>query len=124
MRHITPLIAALAVVALTATPAATQEKPQEKSLTGCLAEETHEGETVYVLTHVDSEAVDAEKIALKAGEGVDLAPHVGHHVEATGSVAAMESHGEMGEEGKSEMHAMKVTKLGHLAASCPEGGGR
>ena len=123
MRHITPLIAVLAFAAVSATPAVAQEEAQEVSLTGCLAEESHEDETVYVLTHVDSDAVDVQKVALRAGEGVNLAPHVGHKVEATGAVAAMESHGEMGEE-KSGMHALKVTNLGHIAATCPEDDGR
>lgn len=92
-----------------------QEVEQEVTLTGCLAEETEGDEIGYVLTPIEGQDVDVdiEALTLVAGEDVNLAPHVGHTVEATGEWMA---HG--------DGPALRVTRLGHLSATCdPAGGG-
>lgn len=105
------------------------------SLTGCLAREADGEEVEYLLEDAAGEEVTAAAIELVAGEGVSLEPHVGHTVEATGVVipddegAGMEEQGE--EEGAEEEAEeegedadeilVRVTELGHIAASCDGG---
>jgi hypothetical protein len=73
----------------------------EHSMTGCLAKEGD----AYALTDVEG----AVKHVAIADSSADLAGHVGHKVEITGTTVA----------GKDEKtHTMKVTAMKHIAATC------
>lgn len=132
MRNLLTIVAAFAFTFLAFQPAAAQEAGSEVSLTGCLAQEEEAGEEVeYLLEGVAEEQSDADEIELLPTEGVNMAPHVGHTVEVTGTVVTEdeeegeheEAKGEMEAEEEKELH-VRVSALGHIAASCDEEGGR
>lgn len=75
----------------------------EHSMIGCLAKGT---EGTFSLTHVEG----GVPLVAIAESSVDLAGHVGHKVEITGS----------GVTGKDPaVHTMKVTAMKHLDTACP-----
>jgi hypothetical protein len=74
------------------------------SMTGCLAKGSDEG--TFTLTNVEG-AVSTVAIPQST---VDLGGHVGHKVEITGTTI---------EGADPKVHAMQVTAMKHLAASCP-----
>lgn len=122
MRTIALILAALALTAFDLGHATAQEVGQELTLTGCLAQETEEGEDAeFTLGQLSGADIAAETAELLPGEDVDLAPHVGHTVEVTGTVAGSDDEG-MEEEGEeeNELH-LNVTGLRHIEASCPSG---
>ena len=86
--------------------------PKEHSMTGCLAKGTEPG--TYMLT-------DLEKGPKSVGivsSSVNLAPHVGHKVELTGTaVPAKEA--EADSKVPKAPHYMKITAMKHIAATCP-----
>ena len=86
--------------------------PKEHSMTGCLAKGTEPG--TYMLT-------DLEKGPKSVGivsSSVNLAPHVGHKVELTGTaVPAKEA--EADSKVPKAAHYMKITAMKHVAATCP-----
>lgn len=122
MRRLMLILAVLAFAAVDAGPATAQEAAQELTFTGCLAEAPDDAEVEYVLQGITGAEMDAEKVHLVAGEGVDLAPHVGHTVEITGTVehtdAEMEGEGEEKASGGTVVH---VTGMSHVSASCSSG---
>jgi len=76
----------------------------EHSMIGCLAKGADEG--TFSLTHVEG----GVPLVAIAESTVDLAGHVGHKVEITGS----------GVTGKDPaVHTMKVTAMKHIDAACP-----
>lgn len=78
----------------------------EHSMTGCLKQGSAAGS--YLLTDLGMEK--GPKEVQIASSTVDLAGHVGHQVELTGSTVA----------GKDPAaHVMAITAMKHLAASCP-----
>jgi hypothetical protein len=99
------------------------------SFTGCLTQKDHDGKAEYLLTNVAGET-SMDQIELAATKGIDLAPHVGHTVKATGTLAA--DHEDAGDEEMAEMEAedegavepesehvvLTVTQLSHISASC------
>ena len=128
----TLLVPAILIFAgLQSNPAEVQEVGATVSLTGCLTEEMDAGESDLLLTNVASEAVSASEVVLVAGEGVNLEPHVGHTVEATGTLVADEDEGTVRDDGEDEIGeaepasddegaelVLKVTGLKHVSASC------
>jgi hypothetical protein len=83
-----------------------EDKPKEHSMTGCLQQGSNPG--AFRLTDLGLE--NGPKVVEIAESTVDLAPHVGHKVEITGSTIT----------GKDPAaHTMKVTAMKHLAATCP-----
>jgi hypothetical protein len=84
----------------TETPAA-QTAPEEHSMTGCLQQ--GEAPEEFVLT--DDTGL---RIAQIREASPNLAPHVGHRVEITGSSIP-----------NAQAHAMKVTAVEMIAPSCP-----
>lgn len=112
--HLIACAVFLMFLGLPATTAVAQEAGASVSVTGCLVAEEDDGETEYMLESFDAETVPVDEIELMAAEGVDLAPHVGHTVEASGVVVDVE-----GESDESELQ-LSVTALGHVAASCDD----
>lgn len=105
--------------------ASAQAVGESVTMTGCLAEDDDGGE--YELRGVSDDVTSAEEIELMAAEGVNLANHVGHTVEAIGTVVADDD--EDGDDGADDddMEEMadedddlhvRVTTLNHVAASC------
>ncbi|HMM77518.1 MAG TPA: hypothetical protein PJ986_17575 [Gammaproteobacteria bacterium] len=84
--------------------AAAAPADEPHSMTGCLAAGAAEGS--FMLNDVEG---GAGPVAIPQSS-VDLAPHVGHKVEITGtSIDGTDP----------ETHTMKVTAMKHLAATCP-----
>jgi hypothetical protein len=80
-----------------------QGAPAEHSMTGCLAKGDDAG--TFKLTDLEKgpkEVVIAETTA-------NLAPHLGHKVEITGTAVP----------GKANVHTMKVTAVKMISATCP-----
>lgn len=127
MSRLTPLLAIATLALIGFGPAAAQEVGDDVTLTGCLAEENDDGEVEFLLENGMLGETTFEEVDLVAGEGVDLAAHVGHTVEVTGVVIAddegEDQDAEMEEEdaeGEDEL-SVQVAELGHIASSC-EGG--
>jgi hypothetical protein len=78
----------------------------EHSMTGCLAAGATEGS--FRLT--DLGLADGPAAVEIASASVDLAPHVGHKVEITGSTV---------DGTDPAAHTMSVSAMKHLAATCP-----
>lgn len=109
--------------------AAAQQAEEPVSFTGCLAQEDHDGKAEYLLKNVAGET-SMDQIELAAAKGVDLAPHVGHTVKATGMLTAdhenagdeemaeMDDEDEGAVEDQSEHVVLKVTGISHVSASC------
>ncbi len=74
------------------------------SMTGCLAAGAAEG--TYMLENVEG---GGGPVAIPKS-AVDLAGHVGHKIEITGTTLAGTD---------PETHTMEVTAMKHLAGSCP-----
>ena len=83
-----------------------EDAAKEHSMTGCLQKGSDAG--TFRLTDLGLEGGPA---AVEIAETTaDLAPHVGHKVEITGSTIT----------GKDPAaHTMKVSAMKHLAATCP-----
>ena len=78
----------------------------EHSMIGCL--QAGSESSMFMLT--DPGMVNGPPTVMIAETTVDLAPHVGHKVEITGTTIAGND---------PSAHTMKVTAMKHLAASCP-----
>ena len=125
MRTLAVTLAVVSLAAVTGTPAQAQEAADELVLTGCLAQETDEGETEFILRNISSEAIDAAEVDLVPGEDMDLSPHVGHTVEITGAIIP-EAEDEMGMEEEADTEeegevVLQVKAMSHIAATCSEG---
>jgi hypothetical protein len=85
------------------------------SYTGCLAKGDEAG--TFKLTNVGDAKAEYELV----GGGKDLAAHVGHKVEVTGTlVSAKEAHAEGGKAASDVGHEhLRVTSMKHVAATCP-----
>ena len=133
MRKLVALFLALAFLGLDAGLAAAQDAEAAHptvTLTGCLAQADDDGETGYELTGIDSDAIDGDAVELSAGQGVNLAPHVGHTVDITGMIItaemasqmgamnAPEDHPDMEDAGDDDESYVYVTSMSHVAASC------
>ena len=89
-----------------------QEAPKEHSMTGCLAQGDAPGS--YKLTDVP----DKVKSVGIVSSTVNLAPHVGHKVELTGTpVPAKDA--EMDKNVPKAPHYMKITALKMESPTCP-----
>lgn len=83
-----------------------EDVPKEHSMTGCL----QKGGAPSTFRLTDLGLQSGPKVVEIAETTTDLAPHVGHKVEITGSSI----------KGKDPAaHTMKVTAMRHLAATCP-----
>jgi len=118
-------MSALLSFALAAVPEAKGQKKKVSnaahSMTGCL--QKGEG-TTYTLTNVEGTGPKTVEIVGTAS-GVNLAPHVGHKIEITGTPVnaktAARAEGAKGAEKKEERgeHHMRVQSMRMVAARCP-----
>jgi hypothetical protein len=109
------VIAALMLcgVLMLAQGAKAQEAPKVHSMTGCLKAGPASGS--YMLT-------DLEKGPKSVGivsSTVNLAPHVGHKVEITGTAVSAEEAMKENKDVPEAPHYMKVTAMKHISATCP-----
>ncbi|MFW6088219.1 MAG: hypothetical protein ACODAB_00610 [Gemmatimonadota bacterium] len=127
MRKFAALFLALAFLGLDAGLATAQDAEAAHptvTLTGCLDQDDDDGE--FELEGIESEAIDGDEVALSVGEGVNLAPHVGHTVEATGMLIeeGMADDVEDADDGYPDVDDaddagyVYVTNLSHISASC------
>ena len=137
MRRLVLVLGMIVFGLVDAGPIAGQEVGQPITLAGCLVQEDDDGDEVeFLLDNVTGAAAAAEEIELVPAEGVELAAHVGHMVEVSGVVIANEDDDadeddadeddeddhddddeDDDEDDENELH-IRVTRLGHQAASC------
>jgi hypothetical protein len=88
-----------------------QDAPKEHSMTGCLAKGDAPG--TYKLTDVDK----VQSVGI-VSSSANLAPHVGHKVELTGS-AVPKKDAEMDANVPKAPHYMKISAVKMISPSCP-----
>jgi hypothetical protein len=86
--------------------------PKEHSMTGCLAKGTAPG--TFMLTDLASGPKSVGIVSSSA----NLAPHVGHKVEITGTAVPAKD-AEMDANVPKAPHYMKVTAVKMISATCP-----
>jgi len=126
MKSVGPFVIAIAVVGLTALPAAGAAKGQKKtaggthSMTGCL-QKGDEANT-FKLTNVEGSGPKTVEIVGMAS-GVDLGPHIGHKVTLTGTTvgrkAAAKAEGTKGTKEERGEHHMRVSAVKMVSTTCP-----
>ncbi len=86
--------------------------PKEHSMTGCLAKGTEAG--TYVLTDLEKGPKSVGIVSSTA----NLAPHVGHKVELTGTAVPTKD-AEADSKVPKAPHYMKITGVKMISATCP-----
>jgi hypothetical protein len=89
--------------------------PKVHSMTGCLAKGDAPGS--YKLTDVTVPEKGPNSVGI-VSSSANLAPHVGHKVELTGT-AVPKAEAEADANVPKAPHYMKVTAMKHIAATCP-----
>jgi hypothetical protein len=110
------LITTLAVtgmLALALGALAQQAAPKEHSMTGCLAKGTEPN--TYMVTNV--EGTGPKSIGIVSSTA-NLAPHVGHKIEVTGT-AVPPAEAETDKTVPKAPHYMKLTAVKMLSPTCP-----
>jgi hypothetical protein len=92
---------------------AQQAAPKEHSMTGCLKKGT-EADT-YMVTDVEGNGPKAIGIV---SSSANLAPHVGHKIEVTGT-AVPPAEAEKDPKVPKAPHYMKLTAIKMISATCP-----
>jgi hypothetical protein len=90
-----------------------QEAPKVHSMTGCLKAGPTSGS--YMLTNLEK----GPKMVGIVSSTVDLAPHVGHKVELTGTAVPEDEAIKENKDVPKAPHYMKVTAMKHISAACP-----
>jgi hypothetical protein len=90
-----------------------QEAPKVHSMTGCLKAGPTPGS--YMLTDL----AKGPKTVGIVSSTVNLAPHVGHKVELTGTAVAEEEAMKENKDVPKAPHYLKVTAMKHISTSCP-----
>ena len=90
-----------------------QEAPKVHSMTGCLKAGPTSGS--YMLTNLEK----GPKTVGIVSSTVDLAPHVGHKVELTGTAVPEDEAIKENKDVPKAPHYMKVTAMKHISATCP-----
>lgn len=90
-----------------------QEAPKVHSMTGCLKAGPIPGS--YILTDL----AQGPKTVGIVSSTVDLAPHVGHKVELTGTPVTEEEAMKENKDVPKAPHYMRVTAMKHISTSCP-----
>ena len=103
----------LCSVLLCAQGAGAQEAPKVHSMTGCLKAGPTPGS--YLLTDV----AKGPKTVGIVSSTEDLAPHVGHKVEITGTPVSEEEALKENKDVPKAPHYMKVTAMKHISTTCP-----
>jgi hypothetical protein len=110
-----PIMAALVVSCgfALAQGAQAQQAPKEHSMTGCLKSGTEPN--TYMITDVEGKGPKTIGIVSSTA---DLAPHVGHKIEITGTaVSAMKA--EKDKNVPKADHYMKVIAIKMISETCP-----
>lgn len=108
--------AAAAALAVTATVSAqeTKKPPAEHTMTGCLAKGASADTFI-----VNNTAEKGPKVIGIVSSSANLAPHVGHKIDITGTnVPAAEAEAMKPAPPKAD-HYMKVTAMKMVSATCP-----
>jgi hypothetical protein len=92
---------------------AQQAAPKEHSMTGCLKKGTEAG--TYLVTDVEGTGPKSIGIVSSA---VNLAPHVGHKIEVTGT-AVPPKDAETDAKVPKAPHYMKLTAIKMISTTCP-----
>ena len=90
-----------------------QEAPKVHSMTGCLR--TGPTPDSYMLTDLAS----GPKTVGIVSSAVNLAPHVGHKVELTGTAVPEKEAMKENKDVPKAPHYLKVTAMKHISSSCP-----
>lgn len=106
------IVALVVCCALALTLGGYAQAPTEHSMTGCLEKGAEAG--TYQLTNLEK----GPKSVGIVSSTVNLAPHVGHKVEITGT-AVPAAEAEADSKVPKAPHYMKVTAMKHVAATCP-----
>ena len=110
-------IAAVGALALTATvfaQDATKKPPADHTMTGCLAKGT--AADTYVVTNT---AEKGPKTIGIVSSSANLAPHVGHKIDITGSAVPNAQAEAMKPAPPKADHYMKLTSIKMVSATCP-----
>ena len=99
--------------ALVLSAQAQQAAPKEHSMTGCLRAGTAAG--TYMLS--DMEGNGPKSVGIVSSTA-NLAPHVGHKIEATGTAVPV-AEAEADPNVPKAPHYMKLTGVKMISASCP-----
>ena len=103
----------LCSVVLLAQGVNAQEAPKVHSMTGCLkAGPTPDS---YMLTDL----AKGPKTVGIVSSAVNLAPHVGHKVELTGTAVPEKEAMNENKDAPKTPHYMKVTAMKHVSSTCP-----
>lgn len=102
----------LIVFASTATTQEEKAPPKEHSMTGCLEKGTATG--TYMLTNLEKGPKSVGIVSSSA----NLAPHVGHKVEITGTAVPVKE-AEADANVPKAPHYMKVTAVKMISTTCP-----
>ena len=98
---------------LFAQGAKTQDAPKVHSMTGCLKAGPTTG--TYMLTDLEK----GPKTVGIVSSTENLAPHVGHKVEITGTAVPEAEAMQENKDVPKAPHYMKVTAMKHISATCP-----
>jgi hypothetical protein len=90
-----------------------QEAPKVHSMTGCLKAGPTPGS--YVLTDL----AEGPKSVGIVSSAVNLAPHVGHKVELTGTAVPEKDALKENKDVPKAPHYLKVTAMKHISTRCP-----
>src|SRR5437867_7109418 len=93
---------------------AQQTAPKEHSLTGCLKKGTDADS--YLVTDVEGNGPKSIGIV---SSSANLAPHVGHKIEVTGTAVPVKDAEEMKPAPPKAPHYMKLTAIKMLSTTCP-----
>ena len=91
----------------------TQEAPKVHSMTGCL--KAGPTPSTYMLTDLEK----GPKTVGIVSSTENLAPHIGHKVEITGTAVPESEAMQENKDVPKAPHYMKVTAMKHIAATCP-----
>lgn len=106
-----------AALALTATVSAqdtTQKPPAEHTMSGCLAKGTAADTFV-----VNNTAEKGPKVVGIVSSSANLAPHVGHKIDITGTAVPNAEAEAMTPAPPKADHYMKITAVKMVSATCP-----
>ncbi len=107
------IVTAFLVSCCFAACASAQQAPKEHSMTGCV-ERASDGNS-FRITNVEGSGPKSIGIVSSTA---DLAPHVGHKVEVTGT-AVPAAQAEMDKTVPKAPHYMKLTGVKMVSATCP-----
>jgi ABC-type sugar transport system substrate-binding protein len=101
-------------LALALAAQAQQAPPKEHSMTGCLAKGTEANS--YMVTNVDGNGPKSIGIVSSTA---NLAPHVGHKIEVTGTAVPVKDAEAMTPAPPKAPHYMKLTAIKMMSTTCP-----